>query len=391
MIKLEKRYQFETDKDYIGYVSYMFDCQPSDSEMLNNNLINAINEVSREDAEFLTGQDFDEENDFFLYLANICGNKDEVPSTVARHDLAFAIFMIKINKYVYNLLHTSYPTYTEPVNHADFLEEMVQNVWLRLMIEFPKYNGQFAITTFCKPHILHEGVELIASKTNHSAHQNKIARMVKMEIDKISKEKNIPESDIPDQTIADNTGLSLLQVRRGREIAYDGTQQMNENTLSASEFESPESQMIQSEQSKMIAQALSVLSDLEQQIVLARSEGIKFGEIAERLADQIHEYGAKPTKNTVEQLYQSAIGKMTRDDSTEFGLSYSQKLEKVANLHEICFFNNEEEELQWLSEYDPFAPRNLDEIPELEPNTGNFIKLSELPDEDRSTNKVVNF
>lgn len=362
MLIIKKKSDFNTEKDFYDYLLGLFGCPPIDDHNIDSKyaVYDAAIEVVAEGSDFKIISDFPEENqrnEYAEYLTQMAYYKNE-DTTPAQKNLAGTILYASLNKYVHSQLYKQFPTYTKPGSgYREDEAEMSQESWTTILKEMGKYKSDYSPTTFIRPHVSHEGTEYISRKSNRSTHNNNITRKVKAELDRLCKERNLTAYDITDQELSENTGLSLLQVSRARDMANEGTQQLLDEVTSDRTFDSPEDQAIAAERAQVLEEALSILTPIEREIVEARSNGLTYKAIANELHDSLVEYGAKPTKTTVEALYQMAISKMVSSESTEFGGIYYTKLSELVNLHDIHFTQQEaQSELDAFFEMDDIFP-----------------------------------
>lgn len=362
MLNIKKRSDFENPKEFYDYLLALFGCPPMDAQNadIQYAVYDAVIEVIEEGTDFKLIDEFPKENQKNLYAEYLAKMSSiDFAATPAQKNLAGTLLYASLNKYVHSQLYKQFPTYTKPTGqgYREDEKEMSQEAWTTIMKEIGKYNSDYSPTTFIRPHVSHEGTEYISKKSNRSTHNNNITRKVKAELERLCKERNLTEYDITDQELSENTGLSLLQVSRARDMANEGTQQLIDDAMSGKTFESPEDQAIAAERAQVLEEALSILTPLERDIIEARSNNMTYKAIAAELEDEIVAYGAKPTKTTVEAIYQTAISKMVSTESTEFGGIYYAKLSELVNLHDINFVQQEAlNELDAFFEMDDIVP-----------------------------------
>lgn len=181
----------------------------------------------------------------------------------------------KVNMYIWDFLHKTYPTYMS--EFPDLYNECIAEV----LEQFPKYDGAYSMTTFCKRNINHACFEYVAGHFNLSRYTNEVLNHINRAKIKL-RQQGIRDEDMTDADIAALCGPKITPsvVANALKLQECSARcEYDPSILDANKkFESPEEAYFKKESLEQLDQILACLLPYEK-FVYCINNGYDVGDV----------------------------------------------------------------------------------------------------------------
>ncbi len=224
----------------------------------------------------------DENNDTYLArLANILSGlrekqKNGTITAEEKEDIQLINTQIfnneKLKTFTYSFLKVKYGTYFTSQNNGDLVNE----AFAELFKNFHLYNGNFDVTTFARPHIIHGAQNFISFLGNKTAYENEIYNKVHREIQKLIA-SGYEESEITVSLLMNYLNLSQAQIAGALDAGKSKIEEYNPDLEIVSNKYTPEQEMIRQYENSICKGILADLPVHERYalIAISGSDGVK--------------------------------------------------------------------------------------------------------------------